>query len=73
MLWRNRADRCTALLISLYCSSGISLPAGHVHVKLEVRAMTEWKSYEEVARYLLDRFADEFGLGRVEGKRSGPP
>lgn len=31
---------------------------------------TLWKSYEEVARYLLDQFANEFGLERVEGKQS---
>lgn len=29
----------------------------------------KWESYEEVARYLLDRFAAEFGLDRVEGKQ----
>ena len=28
-----------------------------------------WKSYEEVAVYLLDRCAGEFGLARVEGKQ----
>lgn len=28
-----------------------------------------WKSYEEVAAYLLDHFAKEFGLTRVEGKQ----
>jgi hypothetical protein len=28
-----------------------------------------WESYEEVAAYLLDRFAQEFGLDRVEGKQ----
>jgi len=38
---------------------------------------TTWTTYEEVARYLLDRFATEFGLSRVEpkqvlaGQRSG--
>ena len=31
---------------------------------------TQWKSYEEVATYLLDKFAEEFGLLRVEGKQS---
>lgn len=29
----------------------------------------EWKSYEEVARYLLNQFASEFGLSHVEGKQ----
>ncbi len=29
-----------------------------------------WQSYEEVARYLLNRIASEFGLDRVEGKQS---
>jgi hypothetical protein len=33
---------------------------------------THWKSYEEVAAYLLNKFADEFGLSRVEGKQSVP-
>ncbi len=28
-----------------------------------------WKSYEEVAEYLLNEFANEFGLSRVEGKQ----
>ncbi|MEZ5591967.1 MAG: hypothetical protein R3F53_15135 [Gammaproteobacteria bacterium] len=30
---------------------------------------TCWKSYEEVATYLLDKFSDEFDLDRVEGKQ----
>lgn len=29
----------------------------------------EWKTYEEVAAYLLDKFANHFGVGRVEGKQ----
>jgi len=29
----------------------------------------KWENYEEVARYLLDKFADEFGLEKVEGKQ----
>ena len=33
---------------------------------------THWKSYEEVAAYLLDQNAHEFGLERVEGKQSVP-
>ena len=32
--------------------------------------MPKWESYEEVAAYLLDQFASEFGLGRVEGKQT---
>ena len=28
-----------------------------------------WESYEQVARYLLDQFAERFGLQRVEGKQ----
>jgi Restriction endonuclease len=28
-----------------------------------------WRDYEEVAAYLLDRLASEFGLERVEGKQ----
>jgi Restriction endonuclease len=31
---------------------------------------SQWRSYEEVAQYLLDKFADHFGLLRVEGKQS---
>lgn len=31
---------------------------------------TEWKDYEQVAAYLLDQNAKEFGLDRVEGKES---
>ena len=39
--------------------------------------MAKWESYEQVAAYLIDQFASEFGLERVEvkqevtGKRSG--
>jgi hypothetical protein len=32
--------------------------------------MEGWKSYEEVAAYLLNHFAKEFGLTRVEGKQT---
>lgn len=31
--------------------------------------MRKWRTYEEVAAYLLDQFAQEFGLERVEGKQ----
>ena len=31
---------------------------------------TKWQSYEEVATYLLNQFASEFGLSKVEGKQS---
>jgi hypothetical protein len=31
--------------------------------------MATWRSYEEVAAYLLNQFASEFGLERVEGKQ----
>ena len=31
--------------------------------------MESWKSYEEVATYLLNQFAGHFGLVRVEGKQ----
>jgi hypothetical protein len=31
-----------------------------------------WLSYEEVAAYLLDRFAKEFGLSSVKGKQKVP-
>jgi hypothetical protein len=32
-------------------------------------AVPNWTKYEEVAAYLLNQFADEFGLDRVEGKQ----
>jgi DNA-directed RNA polymerase subunit RPC12/RpoP len=32
----------------------------------------EWQTYEEVAAYLLDRFAADFDLARVEGKQKVP-
>lgn len=32
-------------------------------------ADTKWRNYEEVATYLLDKFAEHFGLSRVEGKQ----
>jgi len=31
--------------------------------------MTTWRTYEEVAQYLLNEFAGHFHLGRVEGKQ----
>lgn len=31
--------------------------------------MTTWRTYEEVARHLLNEFAEHFHLGRVEGKQ----
>lgn len=31
-----------------------------------------WESYEEVAQYLLNQFASQFGLGHVEGKQCVP-
>ena len=34
--------------------------------------MTKWQSYEEVATYLLNQCAREFGLCKVEGKQSMP-
>jgi hypothetical protein len=33
---------------------------------------TTWRTYEEVAQYLLNEFAAEFGLGKVEGKQIVP-
>ncbi len=33
---------------------------------------TEWQTYEEVATYLLNQCAREFGLSKVEGKQSVP-
>jgi hypothetical protein len=34
--------------------------------------MPKWETFEEVAAYLLDQCAAEFGLDRVEGKQSVP-
>jgi hypothetical protein len=31
--------------------------------------MKKWESYEEVATYLLNQFAEKFGLSHVEGKQ----
>ena len=31
--------------------------------------MAKWESYEQVAAYLINQFANEFGLQRVEGKQ----
>jgi hypothetical protein len=31
-----------------------------------------WQSYEQVAQYLLNQFAEHFGLGHVEGKQIIP-
>lgn len=30
---------------------------------------TGWRSYEEVAQYLLGQMAEHFALGRIEGKQ----
>ncbi len=35
-------------------------------------ASKEWRTYEEVAEYLLEQFASHFGLGHVEGKQVVP-
>jgi hypothetical protein len=32
----------------------------------------KWQSYEEVATYLLNQCAQEFGLSKVEGKQTIP-
>lgn len=32
--------------------------------------MTTWRTYEQVATYSLNKFAQNFGLARVEGKQS---
>lgn len=34
--------------------------------------MKAWENYEQVARYLLDKFADEFGLASIDGKQKIP-
>jgi hypothetical protein len=34
--------------------------------------MPQWESYEQVGTYLLDQFAAEFGLDRVEAKQEVP-
>jgi hypothetical protein len=36
---------------------------------MEPKTPTTWETYEQVARYLLDMLAEEFGLERVEGKQ----
>jgi hypothetical protein len=32
----------------------------------------KWRTYEEVAQYLLEQLGNYFGLGRVEGKQLVP-
>ena len=45
----------------------------NVSAQWETEIMTtEWQSYEEVATYLLNQCAREFGLSKVEGKQSVP-
>ena len=34
--------------------------------------MKDWERYEKTAQYLLNQFAGEFGLGKVEGKQIVP-
>lgn len=52
-----------------------------VRAKKEIRAINEhnvkmsnnaWRTYEEVAQYLLNQFAERFQLGRVDGKQISP-
>lgn len=38
-------------------------------MKTEAQLTTTWKSYEEVATYLLNQFANEWGLDRFESKQ----
>jgi hypothetical protein len=38
----------------------------------ELNPSTTWQSYEQVAEYLLNQIASEFGVGRVEGKQLVP-
>ncbi|MFJ2363836.1 restriction endonuclease [Pseudomonas sp. NPDC087697] len=47
--------------------------SGAQHLILEIsrrNSMTGWESYELVARYLLEKFASEFGLSAVEAKQA---
>ena len=34
--------------------------------------MQDWERYEQTAQYLLNEFAEHFGLGRVEDKQVVP-
>lgn len=36
------------------------------------KRQSKWETYEEVAAYLLNRFAKEFGLSHFEGKQKMP-
>lgn len=38
-------------------------------MRVDKQPMKPWKSYEEVATYLLNHMANHFGLARVEGKQ----
>ena len=31
--------------------------------------MTEWQTYEEVSKYIIDKFSSKFGLKKVKGKQ----
>lgn len=44
---------------------------GPARMKVEMSNKT-WRTYEEVAQYLLNQFAEHFKLGRVEGKQIVP-
>jgi len=41
-------------------------------MKVHEEPVKSWRSYEEVAAYLLDQLASRFGLARVEGKQKMP-
>lgn len=50
-------------------------PVGLMEVRFRGAAVVSpkaWKNYEDVARHLLEHFANHFGLGRVEGKQLVP-
>lgn len=44
---------------------------GRAEMKVEMSSKT-WRTYEEVAQYLLNQFAEHFKLGSVEGKQIVP-
>jgi hypothetical protein len=47
----------------------IAFSSSRGHNGLVTSPGQSWKTYEDVATFLLDKFAQEFGLQRVEGKQ----
>ena len=64
------ALRGTCVTLPLHTRpSSLALAGKNTYGVFSMSEIKKWQSYEEVATYLLDQFAHEFGLRKVEGKQ----